>query len=113
MSITATQTVNSLPQAGLTSAMSKAVSVNVAPAAPSITGTTKAGSFVTVSGTGLAGAVITLYDGTKAVGTVVVGAGGTWSLTVKLSSGSHTLTATQTLAHIPASPASAAVTVSV
>ncbi|HEY2541977.1 MAG TPA: hypothetical protein VGH92_02880 [Gaiellaceae bacterium] len=112
-SITATQTVNALPNVGLTSGMSKATSVTVAPAAPSITSAAKVGSYVTVGGTGVAGDVITLYDGGKTVGTVVVNAGGSWSLTVKLAAGLHTLTATQTLPHGPAGPASAAVTVSV
>lgn len=112
-SITATQTVNALPNAGLMSAMSKVVNVNVAPAAPTVSTVTKVATSVIVTGTGVAGAVVTLYDGTKAVGNVVVGSGGTWTLTVKLATGSHTLTATQTVAKLPVSPASAAVTVSV
>lgn len=51
----------------------------------------------TVTGIGVAGATITLYDsnGTTALGSTVAGAGGSWAITpgAGLSSGSHTLTA--------------------
>ena len=111
--LAATETVNATPEAGLTSVRSKAITVAVAPAAPSIGTVTKAATSVTVSGTGVAGDTITLYDGGKAIGTVVVASNGTWSLTVKLALGTHTLTATQTLAPGLVSPASASATVSV
>lgn len=66
-----------------------------------------------LSGTGVAGETIMLYDGSTAIGTVVVGAGGTSSKTVSLSSGTHTLTATQKLVAGVTSAASAARTVTV
>ena len=51
----------------------------------------------TITGTGAAGDTITLYDGQTAIGTTLVGAGGTWSLTTPiLAAGTHSLTATQT-----------------
>jgi hypothetical protein len=56
---------------------------------------------VTVRGTGDAGDTIRLYDGTTLVGTATVGADGTWSMTVNLAVGSHTLTATQTVNQAP------------
>ena len=52
---------------------------------------------VTVGGTGAAGETITLYDGSTVVGSAAVASNGTWTLSVHLASGSHTLTATQTL----------------
>jgi large repetitive protein len=48
-----------------------------------------------------------------AVGTATVAANGTWQLTVTMASGSHTLTATQTLVAGVTSNAGAAVTVTV
>ncbi|HVN62290.1 MAG TPA: Ig-like domain-containing protein, partial [Gaiellaceae bacterium] len=51
---------------------------------------------VTFTGTGVAGHTITLYDGSTVVGTVTVATNGTWTLTVKLASGTHTITATDT-----------------
>jgi hypothetical protein len=56
---------------------------------------------MTVKGTGDAGDTIRLYDGTTLVGTATVGADGTWSVTVNLAVGSHTLTATQTVNQTP------------
>ena len=56
---------------------------------------------VTVSGTGDAGDFVTLYDGSTAIGTATVRADGTWSLTVSLAVGTHTLSATQTVHEIP------------
>jgi hypothetical protein len=112
-SLKATQTH---PVSGATGAASAPSSVTVydAPAAPAIASatTTNPGrwwSTVSVSGTGVAGAQVTLYDGDDAVGTVTVGAGGTWTLSVTLWVGTRTLTATQTLAGLT-SPASAAYT---
>ncbi|MGM3276036.1 Ig-like domain-containing protein [Ralstonia sp. 24A2] len=50
-----------------------------------------------ISGTGEAGAVVTIYDNNTVIGSAIVQADGTWSLevTVPLAEGSHTLTATQ------------------
>jgi hypothetical protein len=62
---------------------------------------------------GAAGDTITLYDGSSSIGTATVASNGTWSLKVKLASGSHTLTATQTLTAGVTSSASAAWAVTV
>ncbi|MGH3850072.1 MAG: Ig-like domain-containing protein, partial [Pseudonocardiaceae bacterium] len=55
-----------------------------------ITGTTTDGH-PNISGTGKAGDTITMYDGSKVIGSVVIGADGKWSLkpTTDLSSGTH------------------------
>lgn len=51
---------------------------------------------VDVSGTGVAGALLKLYEGSTLLGTVTVGASGTWSFTViNVSFGTHVLSATQ------------------
>ena len=68
---------------------------------------------VTVTGTGVAGQTITLYDGSNSIKTVVVAANGTWSTTVSLGVGTHTLTATQSPAAGLQSAPSAARTVTV
>lgn len=51
-----------------------------------------------LSGSGEAGARITVYDGTTLLGTTTVGSNGSWSFVVgnALSNGSHTLNVTQT-----------------
>jgi large repetitive protein len=96
-SLTATQSL----VAGVTSAASTAVSVTVyppPPAAPSIgaSATATTSSSVTLSGSGVAGNTITLYDGTTAIGTVTVASNGSWSLIATLALGAHTVSATQT-----------------
>lgn len=50
----------------------------------------------TIKGTGQAGTTVHIYDNGVQIGTVVVGAGGTWSFTpgTPLADGSHTFTAT-------------------
>jgi VCBS repeat-containing protein len=68
---------------------------------------------VTVHGTGVAGETITVYDGSTAVGTATVASNGTWTLSARLASGSHTLTATQTLTAGVTSNASAGFIVTV
>ncbi len=51
----------------------------------------------TITGSGVPGDVVTLFDGTTALGTVTVSAAGTWSLaTGTLADGPHTLTASET-----------------
>ena len=52
----------------------------------------------TITGTGEAGATVTVYDGTASIGTAVVAANGTWSLTLttELADGTHAITAKQT-----------------
>jgi hypothetical protein len=59
----------------------------------------------------VAGETITLYDGSTQVGTATVATNGTWTLTVKLAAGTHTMTATQTLTAGVTSAAEAPVTV--
>ncbi|MDX6469430.1 MAG: large repetitive protein, partial [Gaiellaceae bacterium] len=97
--LTARQTVNARPRLGLTSDPSNCVSVTVLPDAPAYTApqpapTLRAAS-VPVTGTGDAGDVISVYDGSRLIGQVVVASDGTWTLTVGLAVGSHALTATQ------------------
>ena len=100
--LTATQTVNLPPNAGLTSAPSSCdVDVVVVPDAPVILGVVKTstardGANGAVSGTGAAGDVVTLYDGGHAIASATVAADGSWSVTVDLRTGVHVLTASQT-----------------
>ncbi|MCB2298705.1 Ig-like domain-containing protein [Clostridium tagluense] len=51
----------------------------------------------TITGTGVVGAIVTVYDGTKDIGTATVDSNGNWTLTVieALSEGNHVITATQ------------------
>ncbi len=50
----------------------------------------------TITGSGVAGDGVTLFDGTTAVGTGIVSGGGTWSITTgALAAGTHSLTATE------------------
>jgi hypothetical protein len=52
---------------------------------------------ITLNGTGEAGSIITVFDGTAELGTAVVGAGGSWTYTTDpLIDGDHSLTATAT-----------------
>jgi hypothetical protein len=107
-SLTATQTVNLPPDAGVTSAPSCSVTVVVVPDVPVVgavtqTGSSRSGAAAAVSGTGAAGDVITLYDNGRAIGSAVVGATGLWSDTVVLGSGIHALTAAQTVPGWPPS----------
>ncbi|WP_244182840.1 Ig-like domain-containing protein [Pantoea wallisii] len=51
----------------------------------------------TLSGTAEAGAVVTIFDGATAIGSVTAGTGGTWSFTTAaLANGAHTLSTTVT-----------------
>jgi hypothetical protein len=106
---------------GLTSTASAAVSVTVgstAPAKPVILsprdGTTLGSGTPTITGTGLAGATVTVDNGSTSVCTATVAADGSWSCTPAkaLSPGDHTLTATQNTGGTD-SPASDPVTVTV
>ena len=108
------------PVSGFTGNASSSASTTVyaQPAAPTITSVstpaaTKTTSPVTVTGTGIAADKITLYDGATAIGTATVASNGTWSLTVQLAVGVHSLTATQTLVAAVTSAPSAAVSVTV
>ena len=55
------------------------------------------GDTVIVAGKGEAGDTVTLFDGAAAIGTAVVAAGGTWSITTAspLAIGAHSLSASQ------------------
>ena len=105
--VTATQTVNQLPQAGtLTSARSNEVDADVYPDAPRITfvstpGPTTSSTPVTVSGTATQTYTVNLYDGSHFLASVIAGAGGAWTFTVNLSVGTHSLTVTQTSTTVP------------
>ena len=68
---------------------------------------------VTLTGTGVAGQTLTIYDGSNAIKTVTVSASGTWSAKVSLRLGTHTLTAKQSPASGLLSAASAPRTVTV
>lgn len=101
-----------------TASSSVVVTVYAQPAPPAIVSASvgsvsHSSASVTVGGTGTAGETITLYDGSTVVGTATVAANGTWSLRVTMASGSHTLTATQTLTAGVTSAASAAWVVTV
>jgi len=51
----------------------------------------------TITGSGEVGATVTLFDGATSVGSAIVGAGGSWSITAPaLAVGSHSITAKQT-----------------
>src|SRR5262249_2391062 len=91
-------------------------SVTVKPDAPVISvvstpGPTTTSTPVTVSGTGVAGYSVKVYDGSTLKATVTVGSGGTWSATFSLVVGSHTLYATQTTGSLTSDTSSAGVTV--
>ena len=80
---------------GDVSASSSALSVTIdtmAPAAPLITG----GTTSKLSGTGEAGATVTILDGTTTVGTATVGSGGSWNWSFTASRSTRSLTAVQT-----------------
>ncbi|WP_313382926.1 Ig-like domain-containing protein [Pantoea sp.] len=73
-------------------------------------GDTTSDSTPQLSGSGEAGSIVTVYDGTSALGTTTVGANGLWSFTVPaLSDATHSLTVTLTDAAGNTSPASAAI----
>ena len=89
------------PVSGFWSAASSSFTVTVKPDAPSIAsistpGPTTTSTTVTVSGTGTSGSTVKVYEGATLRGTVVVGAGGSWSVSVTLTLGGHALVATQT-----------------
>jgi Ca2+-binding RTX toxin-like protein len=80
---------------GNVSTASSAVSVTVdtvAPNAPAFTGETAS----TLSGTGEAGATVTILDGATQLGTAAVGSGGKWSWSFAAGTSQRTLSAFQT-----------------
>ncbi len=95
-SLTATDTVS-----GKTSVASSAATLTIdthAPTTPVLVSDSVVNTnHVLVSGTAEANSSITVYDGTAAVGTAMVGSNGAWSFTTgALTTGSHVLTATAT-----------------
>jgi len=85
-----------------------------------VTGTITSGSSTNdprpqLTGTGEAGSTITIYDGTTAIGTAVVGSNGSWSFTPSgnLNEGSHSFTVRATDAAGNVGPASGAFTLTV
>jgi hypothetical protein len=92
--LTATQTE---PVLGLVSAASRAANVTVyaVPAAPTVSGPALSGQRVTLSGTCLNGDTVQVFDGTSVVGTAVCSHSLTWSATLTLTPGTHTLAAAQ------------------
>ena len=108
--MTATQTVNSLPHVGLTSAVSRDLDVYVYPgcsADQGDPGTRRSrekdnSSPVTVSGTGMPrGYSVTLYDGSRSIASMTRSRSRRRSFTLNLSVGTHSLTATQTSTSFP------------
>ncbi|MBF0158507.1 MAG: pre-peptidase C-terminal domain-containing protein [Magnetococcales bacterium] len=89
------------------------------PTAPTVdalagNGITKKTSGLVITGSGEAKASVTLLEGGKSLGTGLVGADGRWSVTLaKVGNGSHSITASQADLAGNASPASAALAISV
>jgi len=85
---------------GQTSAASEAVSISIRPPAPNITapfnGFRTTNPSVTVTGTGLPGALVTAYDFGALVGSFTIDASGNLSESLMLDYGTHALTFTQT-----------------
>jgi hypothetical protein len=71
------------------------VNVYAAPTITSGSDNVFVGSASVVSGRGAAGATVALFEGTTQVGTAIVGSNGTWTTSVILVSGVHTLLAKQ------------------
>jgi hypothetical protein len=115
--LTATQTVN-----GDTSIASPPVTVTVNPGTPpspptlsapaTVTASSSGTANLTANGTGVAGSVVQIFDGSSAISTVSAGPTGGYSSALTLAVGTHTLTATQTVNGFT-SIASPAVTVTV
>jgi hypothetical protein len=103
-SLTATQTTN-----GVTSLASSAALVNVRIIPPPVVLAPASGLVTTnpsliVSGTALAGAKVTLYDGIISNSAVIANSAGNFSATVKLGNGTHNLTAVQTASGLSSLP---------
>jgi hypothetical protein len=106
-SLSATETVN-----GLTSGPSATVFVvvSIEPVPVILTppnGLSTNNATLTVTGTGLAGATVSLYDGTNLLGTTLVNSLKKFSRAVKLPNGTQQLTATQTAGGITSAPSAA------
>ena len=71
-------------------------------------------SVITLSGNAQASDIVTIYDGTKSIGTTIAGANGTWTyVTNTLVNGTHSFTATAADSAGDISPASPALDVTV
>jgi hypothetical protein len=98
-SLAVTQT--SLPVGGATftsAAASASVTVFAQPAAPTVSAPANVytGSPFTVSGSGVAGATVRIYDAGVLIGATVVGANGVWTVSLSLATtGAHPLAARQ------------------
>jgi hypothetical protein len=98
---------------GLSSAPTAPLAISIVgpPAAPTVSAPASSGPSVTVTGTGVTGDTVTLsYGGHTATAPVV---GGTWSITLSLSSGTYYMSAVQTDGFGQTSASSSPVTVSV
>jgi hypothetical protein len=109
-SLAATETIN-----GVASPASAAIQVTVITVGPPtitapLPGLITNNPVLTVSGTGMAGATVRVYDGASVMGTNFVNSAGKFTLTLKLGNGTNTLTAIQTVSGM-AGPSSAAVQV--
>ena len=109
-SMSATESMN-----GLSSAPSAATSVTVVTVAMPVIlfppgGFSTNNAALTVTGTGLPGAPVSVYDGANLLGTATASSSGKFSLPVKLSNGAHQLTASEMSGGIR-SPASASAAV--
>jgi hypothetical protein len=103
-SLTATQTAN-----GATSPASAAAAVKVLIVSPPVilaptNGEVATDPSLTVSGTGMAAAMVTLYDGSVSIGAVAVNSTGKFFDTLKLANGAHSLTAVQTAGGVSSAP---------
>jgi len=95
--LTATDTDAALNPSAASSALSVTVDTN-APTAPVIaTDAVNTNNTVSLTGTAEANSTVTVFDGTKVLGTTTANGGGAWSCaTPALSNGAHDLTATST-----------------
>ncbi len=113
---TATLSATDTDASGAVSASSGTLDLTIvaAPAAPAGLFLSPSGGTITndttpdITGTGIAGDTVILYDGSTQVGSGLVGQAGSWSIiTAMLSDGAHALSATQTDAYGDVSAASA------
>jgi hypothetical protein len=94
---------------GQTSARTAPIRVTVRPRPPTLTATTQAPSPVTVSGTAVAGAEVTIWNGVDEAAALLAGSNGDYTGRLQLAPGTYQLSATQTV-NSQESAASASVT---
>jgi len=99
--------------ANFTRSASAATNLSVVLPAPAITspasGFSTTNSSVTITGTGVIGALVAVLDGTTTVASIPVDPAGNFSVTVTLAVGANSLTATQTLNGVTSAPSAAVV----